>query len=654
MTHAMAEPHVAPYGSWHSPITADAIVAGTVSLGQIACDGDDIYWTETRPAESGRGVLVRRTSDGATSDLTPAPFNVRTRVHEYGGGAFAVVAGTVVFSHFADGRLYQIGPEDQSPRPITPDVALRYADVVIDRRRDRLVAVREDHRGDGEAVNTIVAVALAGADGGGDVLVDGADFYSSPCLSPNGDRLAWLSWNHPNMPWDGSELWAAPVTQDGSLGTPERVAGGPDESIFQPQWSPDGLLHFVSDRSGWWNLYRSRAGTIDALCPMEAEFGLPQWVFGMSTSAFLAADRLACAFTAEGTWRLAILDTGTGSLTPVAVPDDDIGDVRAGNGRIVYQGGAPDALAAIVAVDPKTGRREVLQRSGDLAIDPGNLSSAEPIAFPTTSGLTAYGFFYPPINGAFRGPTGELPPLLVQSHGGPTGATETTLDPSVQYWTSRGFAVLDVNYGGSTGYGRAYRQRLNDRWGIVDVDDCGNGARYLAEQGLVDPERLIIRGWSASGYTTLAALTFRDQFKAGASHFGISDLETMARDTHKFESRYLDGLIGPYPERQDIYRERSPIHFTDRLSAPMILFQGLEDKVVPPDQAETMYEAVRAKGLPVAYVPFEGEQHGFRRSENIKRALEAELFFYSRVFGFDLAESIEPIPIANLDAAATG
>ncbi len=400
----MTESRTAPYGSWRSPITADAIVAGTVSLGQIATDGDDIYWTETRPAESGRGVLVRRTPDGTTADLTPAPFNVRTRVHEYGGGAFAIAAGTVIFSHFADGRLYRIDPEAGSaPRPITPEGALRYADFTLDRKCNRLIVVREDHGGKGEAVNTIVAVALDGDERGGEVLVSGADFYSSPRLSADGDRLAWLSWDHPNMPWDGTELWVAPVGADGSLGTPELVAGGPDESIFQPEWSPDGVLHFVSDRTDWWNLYRWREGAVEALCPMEAEFGLPQWIFGMSTYAVLDADRLACAFTSDGSWRLATIDTTSGVLTPIATPEEDITDVRSANGQIVYGGGGPDTLPAIVRLDPQTGAREVLRRSGNLTIDPGNLSRAKPVAFPTTGGLTAYGFYYPPKNRASSG-----------------------------------------------------------------------------------------------------------------------------------------------------------------------------------------------------------------------------------------------------------
>jgi dipeptidyl aminopeptidase/acylaminoacyl peptidase len=651
----MTEKKVAPYGSWKSPITSDLIVSETTGLGQIALDGEDVYWVEVRPTEGGRYVVVRRTSDGRTTDVTPPPFNARTRVHEYGGGAFAVANGTVYFSNFADQRLYRQDPGAE-PRPITPEADLRYADGVFDHRRGRMICVREDHTTPGqEAVNAIVSLVLSSSKGldleggnGGQVLVSGNDFYSSPRLSPDGSRLAWLTWNHPNMPWDGTELWVGEWGGDGSLGRTKRVAGGEDESIFQPEWSPGGVLYFVSDRTGWWNLYRWRDGQVEALVEMEAEFGLPQWVFGRSTYAFESEGRIICAYTQQGTWHLASLDTATGKLELIETSYSEIEYVRAVPGRVVFLAGSLTEPESVVQLDPATRRLEVLRRSSEIAIDAGYLSPPQEIEFPTEGGLTAYAFFYAPQNRDHVAPPGERPPLLVMIHGGPTGATSSTLNLGIQYWTSRGIAVLDVNYGGSTGYGRAYRQRLEGQWGIVDVDDCVNGARYLVERGEVDEGRLAIRGGSAGGYTTLSALAFRDIFKAGASYYGVSDLEALTRDTHKFESRYLDRLVGPYPERRDLYRERSPIHFTHRLSCPMILFQGLEDKVVPPDQAETMFEAVRAKGLPVAYIAFEGEQHGFRRAENIKRTLDAELYFYSKVFGFELADRVEPVPIENL------
>ncbi|MEP0798921.1 S9 family peptidase [Funiculus sociatus] len=643
---------VKPYGSWKSPITSDLMVSETIGLGQIAIDGEDVYWIEGRPAEAGRTVIVRRTPDGQTIDIAPPPFNVRTRVNEYGGGAYCVADGIVYFSNFADQRLYRLIPGSQ-PQPLTPEAKMSYADAVIDRQRNRLYAVREDHTGEGqEAVNTLVSINL---ENGEDVrvLVAGNDFYSSPRLKPDGSQLAWLTWNHPNMPWDGTELWVAQINLDGSLGESQLVAGGADESIFQPEWSPDGILHFVSDRSGWWNLYKKAPvegeglGLTEPLCEMEAEFGLPQWIFGMSTYAF-DANRIICTYTQQGIWHLASLDTTTGKLQQIETPYTEITSLKAVAGRVAFIAGSPTEFSSIVQMDLTTGQSSVLRRSSKLEIDTGYLSIAQPIEFPTENGLTAYGFYYPPQNHDFTAPEGELPPLVVKSHGGPTAATSSQLNLRIQYWTSRGFAYLDVNYGGSTGYGRAYHQRLDGLWGIVDVDDCVNGAKYLCEKGLVDENRMAIAGGSAGGYTTLCALTFRDVFKAGASYYGVSDLEALLRDTHKFESRYFDRLIGPYPERQDIYHERSPIHFTDKLSCPIIFFQGLEDKVVPPNQAEMMVDVLRSKGLPVAYVAFEGEQHGFRRAENIKRVIDGEFYFYSRVFGFELAHPVEPIAIANL------
>jgi dipeptidyl aminopeptidase/acylaminoacyl peptidase len=644
----LPEQRSAPYGSWGSPISSDLIVRGVVGLSQVATDGGDVYWLESRPNEGGRNVVVVCTPDGRTEDVTPQPVDARTRVHEYGGGDFTVDGGEVYFSNFADQRVYRRSAGEKL-RPLTPDTGRRYADMVVDRDRSRLIAVREDHGAAGrEPVNEIACVDLESGDDR--VLVSGNDFYSSPRLSPYGDRLAWLTWNHPNMPWDGTQLMVCELDEEGFPGNVEQVAGGQDEAIFQPEWSPDGTLHFVSDRTGWWNLYRWRYGRIELLCKKEAEFGLPQWAFGMSTYAFVSPERIVCAYGERGTSHLALLDTETAELEPVETPYSGITYVRADDatGGIVFRGSSPMEAACIVRLDASTGHHEVLRRAGDLEIDPGFLSSPEPVEFPTQNGLKAYAFFYPPRNTDYVAPEGDLPPLLVMSHGGPTSATSTALDPEVQYWTSRGVAVLDVNYGGSAGYGREYRRRLDGAWGVVDVEDCKNGAVYLAERGLVDGGRLMITGGSAGGYTTLCALAFTDTFAAGASHFGVSDVEALAKETHKFESRYLDRLIGPYPERADLYRERSPIHYTGRLSCPVIFFQGLEDRVVPKEQAETMFAALRDKGLPVSYVPFEGEQHGFRRAENIRRALDGELYFYSRVFGFDLADPVEPVPIENM------
>jgi dipeptidyl aminopeptidase/acylaminoacyl peptidase len=639
----------APYGSWKSPITSDLIVAGAVRLMEIVLDGEDRYWLESRPVEGGRYVIVRHSAEGRIADVTPTPFNARTRVHEYGGAPFAVSHGTVYFVNFADQRLYrqEVGG---APKPMTPEKDLRYADAVLDHRRNRMICVREDHTvADHEPVNALVSLVLPKG-GEGQVLVSGNDFYSSPRLDPEAAQLAWLTWNHPNMPWDGTELWVAEVKADGSLGEAQLVAGGVDESIFQPQWSPDGVLHFVSDRTGWWNLFRHRDGRIERLCEMEAEFGKPQWVFGMSTYAFESAGRIICTYTSRGTWQLGSLDTRTHRLEPIETSYTDIAAVRARPGQAVFLAGSPSQAGSVISLDLGTREFQVLRSSSELQVDSGFISQPQAIEFPTEGDLTAHALFYAPKNRDYAAAAGERPPLLVISHGGPTSCASSTLSWEVQFWTSRGFAVVDVNYGGSSGYGRAYRQRLNGEWGVIDVDDCANAALYLVDQGKVDSNRLAIRGASAGGYTTLSALAFRDVFKAGASHFGVSDLEALTRETHKFESRYLDRLVGPYPERSDLYRERSPIYHTEGLSCPMILFQGLEDKVVPPNQAERMVEALRKKGLPVAYLPFEGEQHGFRRAENIKRALDAELYFYSRIFGFELADPVQPVLIENLDS----
>ncbi len=655
----MAEPQIAPYGTWRSPVTSELIVRGAVGLNMIALDGDDCYWIEVRPSEAGRSVIVRRTPDGATRDVTPPAFNARTRVHEYGGGDYCVHDGTIYFVNFTDQRLYR-QPPDGAPVALTPaGVDLRYADMTFDASRQRLISVREDHRAapEHEAVSTIVSLKLDGAEKDGRVLASGYDFYSTPRVSPDGSRLAWLCWQHPNMPWDGCELWVAEIAADGSLAQAALVAGGPDESIFQPAWSPDGVLHFVSDRSGWWNLYRAGCepdavheigAGFEPLCEMAAEFGRPQWGFGMSAYAFATTTRIVCTYIERGLARLALLDTTTRRLEPLAVPYTDISYLHTTPTHAVFRAGAATEGAAVVRRNLTTGETETLRRGSDLRIDLDYLSVPEPVEFPTEGGLTAHAFYYPPRNRDYVAPRDERPPLLVKSHGGPTSAASPALNLNIQYWTSRGFAVLDVNYGGSTGYGRAYRQRLNDQWGIVDVDDCVNGARHLIAQELADAARCVIAGGSAGGYTTLAALTFRNLFKAGASHYGVSDLGALVRDTHKFESRYLDRLIGPYPERADMYHARSPINFTAQLACPIIFFQGLEDKVVPPNQAELMVEALKRKGLPVAYVPFAGEQHGFRRAENIKRALDGELYFYARVFGFALADEVEPVPIENI------
>ncbi len=643
----MTQPRIAPYGSWESPITADLIIYRGIAFGEIVLDEGNIYWQEMRPAEGGRYAIVRMAANGSVSDLLPPPFNARTRVHEYGGGAFTVSEGIIYFSNFADQRLYRLVP-GLEPEPITPEEKMRYADFVVDRQRNRLIGVREDHTVEGrEAVNTVVSIPLDGSEEI-EVLISGNDFYSSPRLSPDGEKLAWLTWNHPNMPWDGCELWVGEFAADGTIARAERVAGGQSESIFQPAWSPTGVLYFTSDRTGWWNLYRLEHGKARHLCEMAAEFGTPQWAFGMSTYGFAAPDRIICIYMRQGVDYLGSLNTETGKLTPIETPYTTLGGIKVSPTQAFFRAGSPTKPSSLVRLDLRSLQTETLRRSSTVEIDTGYISIPEAIEFPTENGLTAYAFFYPPTNKDFAAPQGELPPLIVESHGGPTSMTRNMLSLHKQYWTSRGFAILDVNYGGSSGFGRAYRQRLEGQWGVVDVDDCVNGVRYLVERGLVDGRRVAITGGSAGGYTTLRALTSRDTFQAGASHFGVSDLDAFAQETHKFESRYLHGLIGPYPEQRDLYRQRSPINYLNQISCPVIFFQGLDDRIVPPNQAELMVEALRKKGLPVAYLAFEGEGHGFRRAENIKRTLEAELYFYSRVFGFEPADEVEPVEIDNL------
>ena len=635
-----------PYGTWQSPITSEIVASGTIRFdSQIALSDSGIFWMESRPEEAGRYVVVRW-QNGVASDVTPPPFNARTRVHEYGGGSFLIDGEDVYFSNFADQRIYRHKPGNP-PLPITPQTSLRFADGALDQSRDRIIYVCEDHRKQQpKPINTIVAVNRKG--NGIQQLVQGNDFYSTPRISPDGSRLAWLTWNLPDMPWDSAELWMASVTSDGFLKDAIKIAGDRRDSICQPRFAPDGTLYFVSERTGWWNLYRWNKGAAEPMYETEAEFGSPGWTFGLSDYAFLSSGRIICRYVKSGNSYVGILETATGTMKPLDLPYTSINAIQATAGYAILLAGSPTQASSIVKLDLATAKTEVLRQSSQTNLDTAYFSIPEAIDFPTENGFTSHALYYGPKNRDFVAPRQERAPLLVVSHGGPTGAASSVFNLAVQYWTSRGFAVADVNYGGSTGYGRAYRERLDGQWGIVDVDDCVNCARHLIAGGRADANRVAIRGGSAGGYTTLAALTFRDLFKAGASYYGVSDLEALEKDTHKFESRYLERLIGAYPERRDLFIERSPIYHVDRLSCPVIFLQGNEDKVVPPSQAELMVEALRKKGLPVAYILFEGEQHGFRQAKNIKRALEAELYFYAKIFGFRPADAIEPVLIENL------
>ena len=639
------------YGSWTSPITSALLTSAGIGFGELHFSNGELYWLESRPEEAGRVAVVRCASDGKTTDAIPSPFNARTRVHEYGGGAYCVHDRTIYFSNFKDQRLYRQEVDGQ-PRAITPEPvttgSLRYADGRFTPDGKSMICVRERHEEGREAINEIVVVP---AGGGSDVkvILGGYDFYAFPRISPDGTQLAWTCWRHPQMPWDGTELWIGELDSDGSVAKARHVAGSSNESIFQPEWSPDGTLYFISDRTGWWNLHAEPTKKIVPVFEIDAEMGVPQWLFGYSRYAFLSNGRLACVYDQNGLEHLAIIDLNAKKTEILRVPYTAFGSMTSdGQDTLFVAAASPTRAAEVAALDVRDGRVRVLKRSLNVEIDAGYLSQPEPIEFPTSGGLKAYALFYPPKNKDFVAPPAERPPLLVISHGGPTSATTSALRLAVQYWTTRGFAVVDVNYGGSSGFGRPYRERLRGQWGVVDVDDCINAARYLEKRGDVDRRRMAIRGGSAGGYTTLCALVFHNVFAAGASYYGVADLETLARDTHKFESRYEEGLVGPYPASAELYRQRSPVHFANRLSCPVILLQGLEDKVVPPSQAEIMIESLRSKRLPFAYVAFPTEAHGFREAANIQRSVEAELYFYSRIFRFALADQIQPIEIENL------
>jgi dipeptidyl aminopeptidase/acylaminoacyl peptidase len=639
----------AKYGSWKSPITSNVIASGSIKIEQVIIDHTDIYWLETRPLQQGRIVIVQYNQDGKITDITPESYNVESKVHDQGGGEFIVSNGVIYFANKNDQHLYRQTAQSE-PNPITKINSLRYADLTIDKQNNRLICIREDHRPEslkehGEAINTIVSINLETLNE--QIIIEGNDFYHSPRLSPDASHLAWITWNHPNMPWDKTELWIGKINPDGSIGEKHLVIK--DVSVFQPEWSPDGILYFVAEQTGWWNLYRWRNETIETLYKKDVEFGRAKLTFGVSFYAFSSASEILCTYCEQGQWKLALLNISNLDFKIFETPYTEFEFIRATNSFAVFCVASPTIPWSIVRFNLEHEKFEVIQSSSSLNIEKQYFSIPEIIKFPTEQNLTAYGFFYPPQNPDYTNPSGDKPPLLVQVHGGPISATTTAFDlEKIQYWTSRGFAVVDINYTGSMGYGQDYRERLKGNWGIVDVDDCVNAVKYLINENKVNPENVAITGGSAGGYTTLSCLTFRDIFKAGSCLYGIGNLETLPNDTAKPLSRYLDGLVVKSKRW-----ERSPINFCEHLSCPVIFFHGLDDVIVQPRQTEQMVKALLTKKLPVSYFFFIGEAHGFKRSENIKRVLDAQLYFYSRIFGFDFSENLEPVLIENLPSINT-
>lgn len=639
---------VAPFGSWASPFRIDRLTDRVVFLSEARGIDGVRWWLEGRPDESGRQVLIRREADGTLTRMTPEGFNARSRVHEYGGAATLISGDLIVVSDFATGRLHRVVRPAELV-PITPEREWRYADMIHDEARNRLIAIREDHdaatvASHGEWSNELVAIDLTSGDV--TVLASGSDFYAGPRLSPDGTTLAWLEWQHSNMPWDGTELKLATLGADGALVDPATIAGSKRDWISQPRWSPDGILHFAAEPTGWMNLFRYVDGRAEQITDLEAELVGPDWQFGYTTYAFLDDGDILAIARSGGRDQL-IRINWDGEVTPVDLPFTEIAGLSIDGDRVVMRGAGPAQPAVIVDTD-LAGNMEILRTATPFAPEREDVSIAEHIEFPTTGGRTAYGNFYAPTNRAFVAPSGELPPLIVTSHGGPTAAAFSGFATGIQLFTSRGYAVLDVDYGGSTGYGRDYRKRLEGEWGVVDVDDCVAGAKYLAEQGLVDGERQAIRGGSASGFTTLAALAFTDQFDAGCTYFGIGDLRAFVKDTHKFESRYLESLVGPWPDAKQLYLDRSPSLHAEKITSPVLVQQGEDDKIVPKEEAERIVDALFERRIPHAYLLYQGEDHGFRGRDAIIRSFGGELSFYAQVFGFEPADDIEPLEIQFL------
>lgn len=656
----------APYGAWPSPLTAARVAAAGTGLEGVTVDGQDVLWLERRPAEGGRQVVVRRTPDGVVRDLLPGGWSARSRVHEYGGGDYLARDGVVWFSEFSDQGLYRLDP-GRAPRRIAGGAATRYADGDLTPDGRWVVCVRETVEGD-QPRSEVVAVP-AGGGGGVRVLASGRDFVAAPRVSPDGRWLAWIAWDLPAMPWQGTELLVAAL-DDGAAGTPRTVAGGAGESVLEPRWTPAGELLCASDRTGWWNLYRwdprpaggaetsgddapdtagddapdtagPPEGGLQPLHHHQVELVRPPWTLGGHHYEALPGGRVVVRWFSGGVDHLGVLDAG-GHLTELPCPYTAIDEVHSAGEAVVVAAAGPARLPEVALLDPAGGAPRVLARAGTLPLEEEAVSRAEAFSFATGGGVRAHALYHPPCNPAVAAPPGELPPLVVSAHGGPTGHRRGALDLHVQYLTTRGFGVVEVNYRGSTGYGRPYRQALAGLWGLADVEDCAAAVRALARDGRIDPGRVVIRGGSAGGYTALAAVTAREEFAAGVSYFGIADLRRLEDETHRFESGYVEWLVPP-----NLYEERSPVHQLDRLSTPLLILQGLEDPVVPPAQAEAVVSALDARGIPHAYLAFAGERHGFRRAETVEAALEAELSFYGQVLGFT-PPGVPPLEVRHL------
>ncbi len=649
----MAKKKSAAFGSWPSAITAELMCSSSIGLSQASLFAGDVYWVESRPEEQGRSVIVKQSlalsgSGNEKVEVISENYNCRTQVHEYGGAAYLATDAGLFFVQQTDQQVYKAVNGQVTQVTSQPD--MRFADFSYCAQRKMLVAVGEQHGKDEsgrilkEPLNTLVSIDIIS--GEVHTLHSGCDFYASASFSPDGDQLCWITWMHPNMPWDGTSLWSATVKDNESLTDIEQIAGGDSEAVFQPEWSPAGELFYVSDISNWWNIYRvdrtDNGNNLRCVCAMDAEFGMPQWIFGMRRYGFIDKDTIISSYSRSGSEALAIIDIESGVLTDLPRQHSSYQSVQCSDGYVCYVGQSPTAFSCLyVSHSDKLDAETAIRKSSVIDIDAGNFSQGLSITYPSAGESQAHGFYYPPVSAQYEGLADELPPLIVMIHGGPTSSTQNDLSLKVQFWTNRGFAVFDVNYRGSTGFGRKYRDALKSQWGVVDVEDCDYGVRYLVQQNLADAKRVAIRGGSAGGFTTLAALAFTDTFKAGASLYGVTDLTALATDTHKFESRYLDSLIGAYPQEKELYESRSPVNNADSINCPVIFLQGLDDKVVPPSQAEMMIDVLLQKGLKVAYLPFEGEAHGFRQSQNIVKAFAAELWFYGEVFGFDTGDAEE-------------